>query len=142
MYAVQATQPSAGAQSWMSHFETHYRRYTDLQCHRRCRPHIDVFQTYTGNTVCGKIDTLGIEPRASRMLSGCDTTTPRALEMQCEAKSFLVPAQDETSNVVWVARALCFPRVLCACYMLSQQHQWSSGRIHRCHRCDLGSIPG
>ncbi len=26
-----------------------------------------------------KVDTLGIEPRASRMLSGCDTTTPRAL---------------------------------------------------------------
>jgi hypothetical protein len=25
-----------------------------------------------------KVDTLGIEPRASRMLSGCDTTTPRA----------------------------------------------------------------
>ena len=22
------------------------------------------------------------------------------------------------------------------------QHQWSSGRIHRCHRCDPGSIPG
>ena len=27
-----------------------------------------------------RMDTLGIEPRASRMLSGCDTTTPRALE--------------------------------------------------------------
>ena len=24
------------------------------------------------------LDTLGIEPRTSRMLSGCDTTTPRA----------------------------------------------------------------
>jgi hypothetical protein len=23
-----------------------------------------------------------------------------------------------------------------------QQHHWSSGRIHRCHRCDPGSIPG
>jgi hypothetical protein len=22
------------------------------------------------------------------------------------------------------------------------EHQWSSGRIHRCHRCDLVSIPG
>ena len=22
------------------------------------------------------------------------------------------------------------------------KHQWSSGRIHRCHRCDPGSIPG
>ena len=27
-----------------------------------------------------RLDTLGIEPRASRMLSGCDTTTPRALD--------------------------------------------------------------
>ena len=27
---------------------------------------------------CIKVDTLGIEPRASRMLSGCDTTTPCA----------------------------------------------------------------
>ena len=23
---------------------------------------------------------------------------------------------------------------------LNLRHQWSSGRIHRCHRCDLGSI--
>jgi hypothetical protein len=23
-----------------------------------------------------------------------------------------------------------------------RRHQWSSGRIHRCHRCDPGSIPG
>ena len=22
------------------------------------------------------------------------------------------------------------------------EQQWSSGRIHRCHRCDPGSIPG
>ena len=29
--------------------------------------------------MAGSIDTLGNEPRASRMLSGCDTTTPRAL---------------------------------------------------------------
>ena len=24
----------------------------------------------------------------------------------------------------------------------AQRHQWSSGRIHRCHRCDPGSISG
>ena len=23
-----------------------------------------------------------------------------------------------------------------------QRHQWSSGRIHRCHRCDPGSVSG
>ena len=32
-------------------------------------------------TASGCMDTLGVEPRASRMLSGCDTTTPRALGM-------------------------------------------------------------
>ena len=31
-----------------------------------------------------KVDTLGIEPRASRMLSGCDTTTPCAQLMKPE----------------------------------------------------------
>ena len=31
-------------------------------------------KTYISNN----LDTLGIEPRASRMLSGCDTTTPCA----------------------------------------------------------------
>ena len=30
-------------------------------------------------SIQSKMDTLGIEPRVSRMLSGCDTTTPRAL---------------------------------------------------------------
>ena len=25
---------------------------------------------------------------------------------------------------------------------IEQEHQWSSGRIQRCHRCDPGSIPG
>ena len=31
------------------------------------------------------MDSLGIEPRASRMLSGCDTTTPRAHDRQAAA---------------------------------------------------------
>ena len=35
-----------------------------------------------------KMDTLGIEPRASRMLSGCDTTTPCALELTTVKKRF------------------------------------------------------
>ena len=35
------------------------------------------------------MDTLGIEPRASRMLSGCDTTTPRALGgPQCKSRGW------------------------------------------------------
>ena len=42
-----------------------------------------------------KMDTLGIEPRASRMLSGCDTTTPCALadmsgpKIRCLVPKFL-----------------------------------------------------
>ena len=40
------------------------------------------------------MDTLGIEPRASRMLSGCDTTTPCALnscELVCDVEHELPP---------------------------------------------------
>ena len=38
------------------------------------------------------MDTLGIEPRASRMLSGCDTTTPTALMIVCLILSQLARA--------------------------------------------------
>ena len=37
-----------------------------------------VFKSCSIATDSDKLDTLGIEPRASRMLSGCDTTTPCA----------------------------------------------------------------
>ena len=30
---------------------------------------------------------------------------------------------------------------IAACFAF-KRHQWSSGRIQRCHRCDPGSIPG
>ena len=38
----------------------------------------------------------------------------------------------------------CMPRLksMAPCSKMQQQHQWSSGRIHRCHRCDPGPIPG
>ena len=39
------------------------------------------------------------------------------------------------------ARALRLSNMI-ALFAKAQQHQWSSGRIHRCHRCDPGSIPG
>ena len=41
------------------------------------------------------MDTLGIEPRASRMLSGCDTTTPCALLLldACLAGVWPVPSR-------------------------------------------------
>ena len=39
------------------------------------------------------MDTLGIEPRASRMLSGCDTTTPRALESSQHSPGSLIFAK-------------------------------------------------
>ena len=37
------------------------------------------------------MDTLGIEPRASRMLSGCDTTTPRARDSEVFAQIAALP---------------------------------------------------
>jgi hypothetical protein len=36
----------------------------------------------------GKVDTLGIEPRAFRMRSGCDTTTPCALDDELAKRCF------------------------------------------------------
>ena len=42
-----------------------------------------------------KVDTLGIEPRASRMLSGCDTTTPCAhLLALADSNSTRVPTAE------------------------------------------------
>jgi hypothetical protein len=43
------------------------------------------------------MDTLGIEPRASRMLSGCDTTTPCALETRTPCN---ISAPDESTSTV------------------------------------------
>ena len=48
------------------------------------------------------------------------------------------------------AGSLCIDAVVrsgrCATHLavvaMVRRHQWSSGRIHRCHRCDPGSIPG
>ena len=48
-----------------------FARYTDTK--RACSRMVKY--------ILAQMDTLGIEPRASRMLSGCDTTTPRALEL-------------------------------------------------------------
>ena len=39
------------------------------------------------------------------------------------------PGQSPDSGLFDVARSVA-------------RHQWSSGRIHRCHQCDPGSIPG
>ena len=43
-------------------------------------PHAHIRQVNLPVTLHLRVDTLGIEPRASRMLSGCDTTTPHALD--------------------------------------------------------------
>ena len=40
-----------------------------------------------------QVDTLGIEPRASRMLSGCDTTTP------CAQLSMILKSMTNKHNV-------------------------------------------
>ena len=44
--------------------------------------------------------TLGIEPRASRMLSGCDTTTPHALDKEALAKRY-PGARSGMSQLPW-----------------------------------------
>ena len=52
----------------------------------------------------------------------------------CSLASKTWSAEKSDSHAVFVADT----------HMLaySRMHQWSSGRIHRCHRCDPGSIPG
>ena len=40
---------------------------------------VENFRRAQVQSLTAEVDTLGIEPRASRMLSGCDTTTPCAL---------------------------------------------------------------
>ena len=136
--------------------------------------------------MAASMDTLGIEPRASRMLSGCDTTTPRALEVwhckgfegpspggeekhRCRSKGggpqrgdpgtaprhvikrspwqsvfVAVLGADMTRRAAGAGESSqgAGQRSCCPCRNEHQQHQWSSGRIHRCHRCDPGSIPG
>ena len=53
-----------------------------------------------------KVDTLGIEPRASRMLSGCDTTTPCAHLLALEGLSSMrvpparIPSQGHGRNII------------------------------------------
>ena len=42
------------------------------------------------------MDTLGIEPRASRMLSGCDTTTPRARDIEVKNWTYSFLNQSES----------------------------------------------
>ena len=54
------------------------------------------------------VDTLGFEPRAFRMRSGCDTTTPCALE--CSANRCHFPTSQKASGAEHSAggRAQCF----------------------------------
>ena len=63
---------------------------------QRCRPldntPVSRWQPWDAWTSAASVtmDTLGIEPRAPRMLSGCDTTTPRALGSQQLPSSVLL----------------------------------------------------
>ena len=60
------------------------------------------------------MDTLGIEPRASRMLSGCDTTTPCAL---CEVFRLTFYCDEPPDNIVMSPskgdKAECIHRTHC-----------------------------
>ena len=47
-----------------------------------------------------KMDTLGIEPRASRMLSGCDTTTPSALAVTQHTQDLQTKDAGNTEHLV------------------------------------------
>ena len=56
-----------------------------------------------------QMDTLGIEPRASRMLSGCDTTTPCAQmsgAFHLEVKQFLFAFAPTSRRSDWLCMLL------------------------------------
>ena len=89
------------------------------------------------------MDTLGIEPRASRMLSGCDTTTPRALErisriastsLSQEKTETAVPYIDSVSFLGGHADIICWNCLPCRARCVVVSHPLSM-------REALGSIP-
>ena len=96
--------------------------------------------------MCGSIDDVnmvprGLEPRTLRLLAvRSNQLSYETLETQGPANSELV-ANKAAFLGGGGGGALFNP--LCGKVQLnSQKHQWSRGRIHRCHRCDPGSIPG
>ena len=66
-----------------------------------------------------QMDTLGIDPRASRMLSGCDTTTPRA------------PRFRSTTSKWW--------RVERGCYRILRENKRTAPRIPQCQAHQTGN---
>ncbi len=88
------------------------------------------------------VDTLGIEPRASRMLSGCDTATPCALRRRCCAR-FVLQAR------VGPRRPLSKPTRRQTALHTRQHTRWRSQGPHRlvvrtslCGRDNPGWAPG
>ena len=69
------------------------------------------------------LDTLGIEPRASRMLSGCDTTTPCA--------HLLALADTDTMHLPTTEIPSWSPRSLYCQAFVAQQRQSGTHRTRR-----------
>ena len=71
------------------------------------------------------MDTLGFEPRAFRMRSGCDTTTPCARLDELHALTSLPPQVHFALRIAAVGVTLrCASRLLCGNVY---GHLWSSG---------------
>ena len=82
------------------------------------------------------MDTLGIEPRASRMLSGCDTTTPHALDMKL-GQLCLVNILLDLAAASPGPFTVCDPVDTALMHLIKQENvvQWVgalSGAIHIC----------
>ena len=88
-----------------------------------------------------QMDTLGIEPRASRMLSGCDTTTPcaRCCSSHCCAELPLAPRGGRRR--CGDARTTCLRAYTCGTLRAAGHHQAQGVFSCRMHSTDSRQVP-
>ena len=98
----------------------------------QCHPHVAVIH----------MDTLGIEPRASRMLSGCGTITPCAL---CEVFRLTFYCDEPADNIVMSPskgeKAECIHRTHCNLLAAHRALQTAHCTLHVAH-CTLHAQSG
>ena len=90
------------------------------------------------------VDTLGLEPRASRMLSGCDATTPRALDVSYgltkdEMQTCIVEMknrQEEQQNIMRMPEVDPGPQAWESC-MMPLRYMCLASQACRCAYIDI-----
>ena len=93
---------------------------------------VNVKYAHTHIYVCVCLD-MGVrqQPGVCPLLGGHDSARVMAKDTNANTQSADCPCL--TSDLLFACKMSCKHQ---------HQHQWSSGRKHRCHRCDPGSTPG